>query len=96
MVRRLLAFGDYRGIERSEVLAALTTAGAPVSHEATITGPERSADGVRALLSDGVREERVEFDAVVAADGMRSATRSLVLPPAQVTGHDTGWSGWVG
>jgi 2-polyprenyl-6-methoxyphenol hydroxylase-like FAD-dependent oxidoreductase len=92
----LLAFGDYRGIERGELLAALTTAGAPVTHDATVTGLEQSADGVRAVLSAGVREERAEFDALVAADGMRSTTRSLVLPPGQVTGHDTGWGGWVG
>jgi 2-polyprenyl-6-methoxyphenol hydroxylase-like FAD-dependent oxidoreductase len=92
----LLAFGDYRGIERGHLLAALTPAGAPVTHEATVPGLEQSADGVRAVLTDGVREVRAEFDAVVAADGMRSATRSLVLPPGQVTGHDTGWSGWVG
>jgi flavin-dependent dehydrogenase len=44
----LLAFGDYRGIERGRLLAALATAGAPVTHGATVPGLEQSADGVRA------------------------------------------------
>ncbi|WP_250405525.1 hypothetical protein [Streptomyces cellostaticus] len=32
---------------------------------------------------------------MIAADGLRSTTRSLVLDPDRVTTYDTGWGGWV-
>ncbi|WP_369134018.1 FAD-dependent oxidoreductase [Modestobacter sp. I12A-02662] len=92
----LLAFGDYRGIERGELLAVLAAAGGAVTHGATVTGLEQDGGRVRAVLADGAGEERAEFDAVIAADGMHSATRALVLDSGQVTGFDTGWGGWVG
>jgi 2-polyprenyl-6-methoxyphenol hydroxylase-like FAD-dependent oxidoreductase len=91
----LLAFGDYRGIQRGELLAALAAAGGAVTHGATVTGLEQDAGRVRAVLTDGAAEEAAEFDVVVAADGMRSTTRALVLESGQVTGYDTGWGGWV-
>jgi salicylate hydroxylase len=48
---------------------------------------------VRAVFAGG---SAAEFGAVIAADGIGSATRSLVMAPEQVTGYDTGWGGWVG
>ena len=67
-----------------------------MTHGATVTGLEQDAGRVRAVLTDGDAEEAAEFDVVVAADGMRSTTRALVLASGQVTGYDTGWGGWVG
>jgi 2-polyprenyl-6-methoxyphenol hydroxylase-like FAD-dependent oxidoreductase len=92
----LLAFGDYRGIERGELLAALAAAGGAVTHGATVTDLEQDDGRVRAVLTSSAGEMTAEFEAVVAADGMHSATRALVLPDGQVSGFDTGWGGWVG
>ena len=92
----LLRFGDYRGIERGELLAALATRGGGVTHGATVGGLEQDGSRVRAVLTHGAGQETAEFDAVIAADGMHSGTRALVRGRGQVTGHDTGWSGWVG
>jgi salicylate hydroxylase len=89
----LLASGEYRGIERGELLAVLGDAGGPVTYGTTVSGLVQSADGVRAVFADG---SAAEFGAVIAADGIGSATRSLVMAPEQVTGYDTGWGGWVG
>ncbi|WP_222262974.1 FAD-dependent oxidoreductase [Modestobacter marinus] len=91
----LLAFGDYRGIERGELLAVLAAAGGAVTHGATVTGLAQDGERVRAVLADGIGEETAEFDVAIAADGMHSATRALVLDDGQVTGLDTGWGGWV-
>jgi salicylate hydroxylase len=92
----LLEFGDYRGISRGELLAALADTGGAVTHRATLTGLGQQADSVRAVLSDGASQSTAEFDAVIAADGLHSTTRGKVLSTAQVTRHDTGWTGWVG
>ena len=32
---------------------------------------------------------------MIAADGLHSATRGLVLGPGQVATYDSGWGGWV-
>jgi 2-polyprenyl-6-methoxyphenol hydroxylase-like FAD-dependent oxidoreductase len=92
----LLEFGDYRGIARGELLAALAEAGGVVTYRAKVTGLRQHGDVVRVVLSDGGSETTAEFDAVIAADGLHSTTREMVLPTAQVTGYDTGWNGWVG
>jgi 2-polyprenyl-6-methoxyphenol hydroxylase-like FAD-dependent oxidoreductase len=92
----LLASGDYRGIERGELLAVLAANGGRVTHGATVTGLEQDGDRVQALLTSSAGETTAVFDAVVAADGMHSSTRALVLPDRQVGTLDTGWGGWVG
>jgi salicylate hydroxylase len=92
----LLEFGDYRGISRGELLAALAHAGGTVTYRATVTRLDQRVDVVRAVLSVGDSDMTAEFDAVIAADGLHSTTRDLVLESDQVTGYDTGWTGWVG
>ncbi|MGY1623818.1 FAD-dependent oxidoreductase [Geodermatophilus sp. SYSU D00965] len=92
----LLAFGDHRGIERGELLAVLAAAGGPVSNGATVRRLEQDGARVRAEITDGSAVATGEFDAVVAADGMRSATRSLAMGDGAARGYDTGWGGWVG
>ncbi|HLU28360.1 MAG TPA: NAD(P)/FAD-dependent oxidoreductase [Glycomyces sp.] len=85
------AFGDYRGIDRGRLMAALASRGGAVSHRTTVTALDRRGGAVTAALG----ETEAEFDAVIAADGLHSATRGLVLRPGRVEARDTGWGGWV-
>lgn len=92
-------FGDYRGIARGALLQALAESGAPVSYAATLKAATATDDAVAAILQDGSakpeHEIDAEFDLVVAADGIHSSTRGLILRPDQVTTYDSGWGGWV-
>lgn len=92
-------FGDYRGIARGELLHALADGGAPVSYAATLKAATTTDNVVAAILQDGSAEPQREieagFDLVVAADGMHSSTRGLILRSDQVTAYDSGWGGWV-
>lgn len=87
----LNAFGEYRGISRGELMRVLASTGGTLSCETTVTALEQRGDAV-AVTVGGVE---AEFDAVIAADGLHSATRELVLRPEQVATYDTGWGGWV-
>jgi salicylate hydroxylase len=91
----LAQFGDYRGIERGQLLRVIASGGAPVSFGTTVTELEQTLDTVRVHLQDEVGAREAEFDVVVAADGLHSTTRELVLSPDQVDTYDTGWGGWV-
>jgi len=66
-----------------------------VSYGTTLTGLRQDADRVYVCLAEAGRQIEAEFDAVVVAEGMHSATRSLILEPADVDTFDTGWGGWV-
>lgn len=97
MSRLLARFGDYRGISRGGMLGVLGSPGPAVSHRATVSALEQDADVVRAVIEDGSGAGVTgEFDLVVAADGLHSATRGLVLGDDRVSGFDSGWGGWVG
>ncbi|WP_019856435.1 FAD-dependent oxidoreductase [Actinopolyspora mortivallis] len=88
-------FGHYRGIERGGLLELLATGGVPVAWRTTPHRIDQHGQRVRVgLTGDGIDFE-AEFDAVVAADGTHSATRSLVLAPERVRTCDTAWGGWV-
>ncbi|MGH3925278.1 MAG: FAD-dependent oxidoreductase, partial [Pseudonocardiaceae bacterium] len=91
----LARFGDYRGIERGQLLRVLASGDAPVSFGTTVTALEQTRQTVRAHLVDQTGERDAEFDVVVAADGLHSTTRELVLGPDQIHTYDTGWGGWV-
>ncbi|MGI9063479.1 MAG: FAD-dependent oxidoreductase [Pseudonocardiaceae bacterium] len=95
MAGLLHRFGDYRGISRGELLAVLGSSGGTVSYGATVTAVEQRSGVARVTVSDGSEHVEAEFDVVVAADGLHSTTRELVLPAGQVSGYDTGWGGWV-
>ncbi|GAA5153097.1 FAD-dependent monooxygenase [Pseudonocardia eucalypti] len=86
-------FGDYRGLSRGALLDVLGAAGGPVGHRIVPRVIDQDGAVVRAALAD--HGEAVEFDLVVAADGMHSATRAMVLPEERVQEFDTGWSSWV-
>jgi salicylate hydroxylase len=88
-------FGDYRGISRGELLAVLGSGGGAVTYGATVTALRQRPAAVAVTLEDRSAVHEAEFDLVVAADGLHSATRGLVLRPDQVATYDSGWGGWV-
>ncbi|WP_240509846.1 FAD-dependent oxidoreductase [Streptomyces malaysiense] len=88
-------FGHYRGIERGQLLGLLGIEAIPVAYRTTLTGLHQEADRVHVTLAEQGKRLDLEFDAVIAADGLHSATRSLLLDPGQVHSYDTGWGGWV-
>ncbi|MCH0563861.1 MULTISPECIES: NAD(P)/FAD-dependent oxidoreductase [unclassified Streptomyces] len=88
-------FGHYRGIERGRLLDVLGIGTTPVAYRTAITALHQETDRVHVTLTEQGRPIDLEFDAVIAADGLRSATRSLLLDPGRVHAYDTGWGGWV-
>lgn len=85
-------FGKIGQIERGELVALLQAAAAevPLRRAVRITSLHQTERGVRIELSDGSTSE---WDAVVAADGMRSQTRDLVFE--YQPRFETGWGLWV-
>jgi 2-polyprenyl-6-methoxyphenol hydroxylase-like FAD-dependent oxidoreductase len=88
-------FGDYRGIERGDLLNVLASHGVTVTFSTTIEQLNQQADDVRVVLSSGSNDVEAAFDMVVAADGLHSATRGLILGPEAVESFDSHWGGWV-
>lgn len=92
---RLSTGGGYRGITRAALLGLLGQ-DRFVSHTTTIAalrqGPNRA---VAQLHHRGILLSEASFDVVVVAEGMHSATRSLVLGEAEVSGVDTWMAGWI-
>lgn len=92
-------FGHYRGIERAQLLHVLGIETMPVAYRTTVTGLEQDTEQVQVTFAEAGTRVEAEFDAVVVADGLYSATRSLVLQDdlqcGQVHTYDTGWGGWV-
>lgn len=69
------------------LLGAVAAEGVPVRYGTTVTSLTEGADGVEAEFTDG---SRTTFDLVVAADGLHSRTRELVMagaPQPQRTGQ---------
>lgn len=95
MDQLLNRFGDYRGISRGELLRVLGSHGGTVTYGAAVTGIEQRPDAVRTTIDDGAMPVDGDFDLVVAADGLHSTTRDLVLDSGNVATYDTGWGGWV-
>jgi 2-polyprenyl-6-methoxyphenol hydroxylase-like FAD-dependent oxidoreductase len=91
----LSQFGDYRGIARGDLLHAFTPDGAPVTFGATVRALSQAADSVQVTIQDSEQVATGDFDLVVAADGLHSSTRALILRPDQAVPYDTGWGGWV-
>lgn len=91
----LAEFGRYGGIERSELMAAITHRDLAVSPEATVTSLKQDVDGVTVTIDETVGATTARFDLVIASDGLHSRTRDLVLGANEVETLDTGWGGWV-
>ncbi len=88
-------YGDYRGLSRGALLDLLGDG--PVCYDTTVTELRQDADRVTVGLRTGAGGSTVdaEFDVVIAADGLHSTTRDLLLPPGRVDQFDSGWGGWV-
>lgn len=92
-------YGEYRGVERGPLLALLRGAAGAIRYGATVAAitdepaDHRGGGQARVRFSDG---SETAVDLVVAADGIHSATRGLVLRPDEVHPRDVGWSGFVG
>lgn len=77
-------FGHYRGIERSRLLRVIAISDAPVTFQTTVTALEQTESTVRVRLAEDGTPLDAEFHAVLAAEGLRSTTRDLVLGADQV------------
>lgn len=95
MASILARFGDYRGIGRGELIAALTADGCDVAFGTTITALSESLAGIMATFATEGESRQLEFDLVIIADGIYSTTRDLALGGRTVDVVDTHWGGWV-
>lgn len=95
LAEMLKNFGDYRGISRGELLRELTAHGGTVGYDTTVTTLRQSPDTVTVMLATGDEQLEAEFDLVIVADGLHSATRELVAGAREIDVVDTGWGGWV-
>ncbi|MCC3764922.1 FAD-dependent monooxygenase [Glycomyces sp. TRM65418] len=89
------AYGDYRGISRGELMAALATSGGTVAHHTTVKALRQDANEVTATFAAPEGAPEAAFDVVIAADGLHSSTRDLILAEDQVGAYDSDWGGWV-
>lgn len=88
--RLVTRFGTWGGVARGPLLHLLRTAAGPIYYETTLAAITDHADHVTATFGDG---SKADFDLIVGADGIHSATRDLILSPHQVETFDTGWGG---
>jgi FAD-dependent urate hydroxylase len=86
------AAGPLLMVSRSDLVRLLEAScpEADLRRGVTVTSLVQAPDAVQATFDDGTSER---FDAVVACDGIRSATRDLVFGPA--AGYDSGWLLWT-
>lgn len=85
------ANGDYRGIDRGSLIDVVAGDGA-VSRRISVASIEQGANAASVAFSDGTT---AEFDLVVVADGLHSATRAIVQPQRSLGRYDSKWGGWV-
>ncbi len=88
-------YGRYGGIERGELLEAMAGVGLPATLGATVGALRQDTAGATATIDTNGGSLDASFDLVIAADGLNSATRGLLVEPAEVERFDTGWGGWV-
>lgn len=87
-------YGSYCGISRA-ALVDLLAPSQPVRHRTAVSALHQDERAVHVRLRTAEKEVDATFDLVVAADGLHSATRSLILRPEQVSAFESGWGGWV-
>jgi 2-polyprenyl-6-methoxyphenol hydroxylase-like FAD-dependent oxidoreductase len=85
-------FGRYGGILRGDLLDLLRGASGEIRYEATVIAIDQNAHGATVTFDDG---SHVTVDLLVAADGIHSTVRKMVLRDDEVQQFDTGWSGFV-
>jgi 2-polyprenyl-6-methoxyphenol hydroxylase-like FAD-dependent oxidoreductase len=95
MGRLLDTYGDYRGISRGELMELLSTPGGTVVNDTTVQALQQHSSEVTAVFRTPEGAAEASFDVVIAADGLHSSTRGLILPDDRVSTYDSGWGGWV-
>lgn len=88
-------YGDYRGISRGELMEVLAAPGASVTYGTTVGALQQDNEEVAAVFATPEGATEAVFDVVIAADGLHSTTRGMVLTDDQVDAFDSGWGGWV-
>ncbi|MGH7988475.1 MAG: FAD-dependent oxidoreductase [Candidatus Binataceae bacterium] len=87
-------YGPIQGIRRRELLEILSAGadGIPVHFGIALTGLEDRGEKILATFSD---RSTAEFDLVVAADGMHSETRPIILGQDEFAYWESGWACWL-
>lgn len=85
-------FGAWRGIERGPLLEILRAAAGPIEYRATIQEISEGPSAVTVTFHDG---SQTSFHVIVAADGIHSHTRKMILSAQEVEDFDLGWGGFV-
>jgi len=87
-------YGSIQCLRRSELLALLTAGqpGPSIRFGTTATGFTDNGSAVRVTFNDGSSSD---FDLVVGADGMHSATRKTLLTDEDFAYWESGWGCWV-
>lgn len=87
-------FGPYQGISRSSLIRLLKERidEHSIHYNLTVNHLKQNDENVLVTFSDGSTDQ---FDLVVAADGLHSQTRDLILSHDEYKYFDTGWGGWV-
>jgi 2-polyprenyl-6-methoxyphenol hydroxylase-like FAD-dependent oxidoreductase len=88
-------YGDYRGLGRGDLLNVLSSAGGSVSYQTTVTAIRQDQQQATATVASPSGEREITVDVIIAADGLHSQTRNLILDKSAVEVVDTGWGGWV-
>ena len=86
--------GPLQGISRAALIDLLreSLGDMPLRMGTTVRTLDQQGERVAITFSDGSTDE---FDLVVAADGLHSDTREMILSEDEYTYHDTSWGGWV-
>jgi len=87
-------YGAIQGISRGQLIELLLAGvgDLPIRMGTTVTALKPRGAEVAVTFSDG---SEASFDLVVAADGLHSETRKLILDAREYAYWNTGWGGWV-
>jgi len=87
-------YGPYQEISRKALIQLLKKGldEDTIRYNTTVQQLKQDTDKVVVIFDNGQTEE---FDLVVAADGIHSQTRDLILTKDEYEYYDTGWGGWV-
>ncbi len=87
-------YGSYRGIRRSSLIDLLLSKidKSEIKFGTKVSYLKENNGKVEVKFSDNSSQT---FNLVVAADGLHSETRKLILNKDQYEYYETGWGGWV-
>jgi FAD-dependent urate hydroxylase len=87
-------YGPIQGISRGQLVNLLLEGldDLPIHFGTTATALRQRGEVVEVEFSDG---SSADFDLVVAADGLHSDTRRMILNKNEYAYWSTGWGGWV-